>query len=108
MLNPALFKLAKPAGEMRRSWFQIITTFLLCFVEGDRPCLHGLWFHAMLDRFTVIYITLPYDGNNGDGSQPLISTMGLLSSQNLRARQMLVLWARRQFRGPLAREPVLF
>ena len=41
MSSPALFKLTKPAGGLRRAWFQIITTFLLCF-EDDRPCLDGL------------------------------------------------------------------
>ena len=36
MSNPALFKLTKPTGGLRRAWFQIITTFLLCFLEDDR------------------------------------------------------------------------
>ena len=42
MLNPALFKLTKPTVGLRQAWFQIITMFLLCFVEDDRPCLDGL------------------------------------------------------------------
>ena len=33
MLNPTLFKLAKPTGELRQSWFQIIAMFLLRFVK---------------------------------------------------------------------------
>ena len=45
MLNPTLFKLTKPTGGQRQAWFQIITTFLLGFVEDDRPCLDGLWFN---------------------------------------------------------------
>ena len=42
MSNPTLFKLTKPTGGMRHTWFQIITRFLLCFAEDDRPCLDGL------------------------------------------------------------------
>ena len=41
MSNPALFKLTKLTGEMRRSWVQIITLFL-CFIQDHRPCLDGL------------------------------------------------------------------
>ena len=44
MANPALFKLTKPTGGLRRTWFQIIMTFLSCFVEDDCPCLDGLWY----------------------------------------------------------------
>ena len=43
MSNPALLKLTKPTGGLRHTWFQIITRFLLCFAEDDRPCLDGLW-----------------------------------------------------------------
>ena len=43
MSNPTLFKLTKPTGGLRHTWFQIITRFLLCFAEDDRPCLDGLW-----------------------------------------------------------------
>ena len=42
MSNPTLFKLTKPTGGLRHTWFQIITRFLLCFAEDDRPCLNGL------------------------------------------------------------------
>ena len=45
MLDPTLFKVAKPTGEIRQSWFQIITTFLLCLVEDNHPCLYGLYSH---------------------------------------------------------------
>ena len=38
-----IFKLTKPTGGLRHTWFQIITRFLLCFAEYDRPCLDGLW-----------------------------------------------------------------
>ena len=44
-----------------------------------------------------------YDDDDGDGNQPLISNMGLLSHQNL-----LVLRARRRFCGPLTRGPAVF
>ena len=52
-------------------------------------------------HFTV---KLHYDGGDGAGNHPFISTIGLLVPQNLRAmraRQVLVLRARWQFCGPL-------
>ena len=45
MSNPALFKLTRPTGGLKHTWFQIITRFLLCFAEDDRPCLDGLWWN---------------------------------------------------------------
>ena len=42
MLNPVLFKLTKASG-LKRSWSQIIETFLLCFVEANCPYHCGLW-----------------------------------------------------------------
>ena len=47
MSNPALFKLTKPTGGLRHTWFQIITRFLFCFAEDDRPCLDGLWLNTV-------------------------------------------------------------
>ena len=47
MSNPALFKLTKPTGGLRHTWFQIITRFLLCFAEDDRSCLDGLWLYSV-------------------------------------------------------------
>ena len=55
MSNPALFKLTKPTGGLRHAWFQIITRFLLCFAEDDRPCLDGLWF-----KWYIIDTNVPY------------------------------------------------
>ena len=48
MSNPALFKLTKPTGGLRHTWFQIITRFLLCFAEDDCPCLDGLWCNGIV------------------------------------------------------------
>ena len=39
MSTPTLFKLTKPTGGLRHTWFQIITRFLLCFAEDDHPFL---------------------------------------------------------------------
>ena len=46
MSNPVLLKLTKPTGGLtkptgglRRIWFQMSTTFLLCFDEDDLPCV---------------------------------------------------------------------
>ena len=58
-------------------------------------------FHASQHRFTVI---LHYYSDNGNGNQPLIFKMELLSPQILQAlpaRQVLVY-------GPLAQGPALF
>ena len=46
MSNPALFKLTKPTGELRRAWFQIITTFLLSFVKDDRVHIELLMYNV--------------------------------------------------------------
>ena len=54
MLNPALFKLTKPTGGLGHTWFQIITRFLLCFAEDDRPCLDGLCFNICIEPWLLL------------------------------------------------------
>ena len=58
MSNPTLFKLTNPTGGLRHTWFQIITRFLLCFTEDDRPCLDGLWFYIPSWKAFLAMLTL--------------------------------------------------
>ena len=58
MSNPTLFKLTKPTGGLRHTWFQIITRFLLCFAEDDSPCLDGLWLN-MVNKWINLILKTP-------------------------------------------------
>ena len=84
MSNPALFELTKPTGGLRHTWFQIITRFLLCFAEDDRPCLDGLC--RGVHRINLVHP----EGPRLEGRRP--ETSGAAASSKPRSGTLVVLF----------------